>query len=49
MIKLYRAVYVASISCEGAFVGGTMSGLNLYAGGRVDVSIHDFEESEGTF
>jgi len=29
MIKLYKAVYVASEFSEGAFVGGRMSGLTL--------------------
>jgi hypothetical protein len=49
MIKLYKAVYVASEFSEGALVGGRMSGLNLYSGGRVDVRIHDLEDAEATF
>lgn len=49
MIKLYKAVYVASVFSEGALVGGRMSGLSLYSGGRVDVRIHDLEDVEGAF
>jgi hypothetical protein len=49
MMKLYRAVYVASLFSEGALVGRRMSRLNLYSGGRVDVRIHDFEDVEGAF
>jgi hypothetical protein len=49
MVKLYRAVYVASAFSDGALVGRRMSGLNLYSGGRIDVRIHDFEDDEGAF
>lgn len=49
MIKLYNAVYVASVVSEGALVGGRISGLNLYSGGRVDVRIHDLDDVDGAF
>lgn len=48
-MKLYKAVYVASVSSEGALVRGRMWELDLYSGGRVDVRIHDLEEVEGAF
>ena len=49
MMKLYKAVYVASVFSEGAFVGGRISGSYLYSAGRVDVRIHDLEDVEGAF
>lgn len=49
MIKLYKAVYVASVFSEGALVGKRISWLDLYSGGKVDVRIQDFDDVEGAF
>lgn len=49
MMKLYRAVYAASVFSDGALVGGRISGCVLYSAGKVDIRIHDFEDVEGTF